>query len=160
MGLIAAEENRFNQALKIYLAALEISEKNKIYLIKSNILINLGNLHLLQKDTANAMIYYHQNIANAKKNNLSNELSKSYMNIAYLSYYTNDKITLEYYQKALSLAVKNKDYYTEFGIHSNLIDLYLGKKFFNTEKALYHLQKTQKNQEILKDDTLLFLCLF
>lgn len=160
LGLIAAEEDKFDLALKTYLYALKISEKHEIYNVKSNILINLGNLYLLQKDTTKAMNYYFQNISNAEKNNLTNELSKGYTTIALLNARTNSSKAEEYYLKALSLAKKNQDYYTEFNIHFNLSDLYLSKGQFNLNKVLYHLQSAKKSQERLKDETLLFYVYF
>jgi signal transduction histidine kinase len=156
LGLIATEENKFDKALSYYLYALDIADKNKIYNIKSSILINTGNLYLLQKDTIKAMECYYQNIKNAEKNNFEKELSQGYTTIALLNAKTNSSVALKYYQKALLLAKKAGDDYTEFNIHFNMSDLYLNKDQFNLDKVLYHLQSAKKNQERLKDDTLLF----
>ena len=103
---IATDSNQFEKALQLYLEALDIAEKYDLYENKSRVLINLGNLSVRQKDTVKALEYYHQNIENALKYNLNNELIGGYMNTAIL-YASSDKSKAKaYYNKALVITIK------------------------------------------------------
>ncbi|MBL7885797.1 MAG: sensor histidine kinase [Flavobacterium sp.] len=157
LGTIAFDENQFEVALSRYLKALEIADRNKIAESKSRVLINLGNLYLRQKDTLKSLIYYNQNISNAEKNQLYNELIKGYMNCAVLFSENDLQKSIQYYNKALSLSQHYKDLYSEFNLHINLSELYLsGKKPNELVKVYDHLLRAKKLQLQLNDDSLLF----
>lgn len=157
LGSIQFDENQFEKALKLYLKAYEIASKNNQAESKSRILINLGNLYLQQKDTLKSLSYYNDNIQNAQKNSLSNELLKGYMNVAVLFSVKDIDKSVKYYAKALSIAKKSNDLYSEFNLHINLSALYLNsKKESDLDRVFDHLSEAKRIQHILKDDSLLF----
>lgn len=157
LGTIAFDENQFEVALSRYLKALEIADRNKIAESKSRVLINLGNLYLRQKDTLKSLIYYNQNISNAEKHELYNELIKGYMNCAVLLSENDLQKSIQYYNKALVLSQRYKDLYSEFNLHINLSELYLsGKKPSELVKVYDHLSRAKQLQMQLNDDSLLF----
>lgn len=157
LGTIAFDENQFEVALSRYLKALEIADRNKIAESKSRVLINLGNLYLRQKDTLKSLIYYNQNISNAEKHELYNELIKGYMNCAVLLSENDLQKSIQYYNKALVLSQRYKDLYSEFNLHINLSELYLsGKKPSELVKVYDHLSRAKQLQLQLNDDSLLF----
>ena len=160
-GTIATDENQFEKALKFYLLAFDIAEKYNLYENKSRVLINLGNLSVRQKDTLKALEYYHQNIVNALKYNLNNELIGGYSNTAILYAPSNKNKAIEYYDKALFIAKKNKNVYAEYNLHINLSELYVRYKSEKTlKKVYYHLQQAKFIQQKLNDSSLLFFLNF
>lgn len=137
-GTIAVDENQFEKALKWYQLALDIAEKNNLYKNKSCVLINLGNLSVRQKDTLKALEYYRQDIANAIKYSLDNELISGYSNTAILYASSNKNRAANYYKKALVIAQKNKNVYAEFNLHINFSDLYVRYKSESALKQVYY----------------------
>ncbi len=157
LGTIAFDENQFEVALSRYLKAYEIADKNEIVESKSRVLINLGNLYLRQKDTLKSLSYYNENITNAEKHSLYNELIKGYMNCAVLFSEKDVPKSIKYYTKALILSQQSQDLYSEFNLHINLSELYLNSKKNNDLAKVYnHLSTAKKLQQVLKDDSLLF----
>lgn len=160
-GTIAVDENQFEKALKCYLLALDIAEKNDLYKNKSRVLINLGNLSVRQKDTLKALEYYRQDIENAIKYSLDNELIGGYSNTAILYASNNKNRAANYYNKALVIAQKNKNVYAQFNLHINFSDLYVRYKSESALKQVYyHLRQAKFIQEKLDDSSLLFLLNF
>ncbi len=161
LGMLAADMDKFDQSLKYYLSSLEIVDVGKLPELKSKVLLNLGNLYMFQKDTLKGLEYYEQNIINAKKNGLYNELAKGYITVAMI-YATSDKAkTLNFYQNALRIVQKNSDFATAFIIHTNMSNFYLDSpRKEDVKKAYKHIQESAKIQRILKDDTLLFFVYF
>jgi len=160
-GIIAADENKFEKALKLYLVAFDIADKHNLYENKSRVLINLGNLAVRQKDTLKALDYYKQNIDNATKHNLSNELLGGYMNTGILYAQNNKQLAIDYYNKALLIAKKNKFMYAEYNLHINLSDLFVRYKNESALRKVYdHLQQAKRIQQKLRDPSLLFLINF
>jgi len=160
-GIIAADENQFEKALKLYLVAFDIADKHNLYENKSRVLINLGNLAVRQKDTLKALDYYKQNIDNATKHNLSNELLGGYMNTGILYAQNNKQLAIDYYNKALLIAKKNKFMYAEYNLHINLSDLFVRYKNESALRKVYdHLQQAKRIQQKLRDPSLLFLINF
>ncbi len=82
LGMMASDEDHFDQALRYYLASLKYADACKLADIKSKTLINLGNLYLLQKDTLKSLEYYEQNIVNAKEHGLNELLGQGYITLA------------------------------------------------------------------------------
>lgn len=161
LGMIYAEDNKFDVALRHYHKAISFADKGKIFDIKSNILLNAGNLFLIQKDSVKAMDYYFQNISNAEQHKLDTELTKGYVTIALMNVKSNRDKALQYFKKALQLAQRSQDFYTQFTIHINLSDFYLNnKKFMNANTAFAALQDAEKCQKRLQDETLLFFVNF
>lgn len=157
LGTIAFDENQFEVALSRYLKALEIADKNKIAESKSRVLINLGNLYLRQKDTLKSLSYYNENISNAEKHLLYNELIKGYMNCAVLFSEKDVQKSIKYYNKALTLSQQSKDLYSEFNLHINLSELYLSSNNKSDLLKVYnHLSSAKKIQQLLNDTSLLF----
>lgn len=160
-GTIAADENQFEKALKYYLLALDIAERNNLHKNKSCVLVNLGNLSVRQKDTLKALEYYRQNIENAIKYHLNNELISGYSNTAILYASSDKKKAAKYYNKALLIARKNKNLYAEFNLHINLSDLYIRYKNEKALKAVYNqLLQAKSIQQKLDDSNLLFFLNF
>lgn len=157
LGTIAFDENQFEVALSRYLKALEIADRNRIVESKSRVFINLGNLYLRQKDTLKSLSYYNENISNAERHSLYNELLKGYMNCAVLLSERDVQKSIKYYSKALELSQQSKDLYSEFNVHINLSELYLSS---NNKKDLIkvynHLSSAKKIQQLLNDISLLF----
>lgn len=157
LGTIAFDENQFEVALSKYLKALEIADRNKIAESKSRVLINLGNLYLRQKDTLKSLNYYNENISNAEKHSLYNELIKGYMNCAVLFSEKDVQKSIKYYNKALTLSQQSKDLYSEFSLHVNLSELYLSSNNKSDLLKVYkHLSSAKKIQQLLNDTSLLF----
>lgn len=160
-GTIAADENQFEKALKWYLLAFDIAEKYNLHENKSRVLINLGNLSARQKDTLKALEYYRQDIENALKYNLNNELIGGYTNTAILYAPNNKTKAANYYNKALSIAKKNRNVYAEYNLHINLSELYVRCKHDGALKEVYyHLQQAKSIQQQLHDPSLLFFLNF
>lgn len=161
LGTIAADENKFGEALKYYHLAYDTAEKHKLFQPKSWVLLNLGNLYLHQKDTLKGLEYYKENIANAVQNNLTDELLKGYMNLAVV-YSGNDlnKAT-QNYTKALRIAEKYNDKRLQFDLYINISELYLGSKTVNAlAVAKANLNRASQIQAQLHDSTLLFYLYF
>lgn len=160
-GTIAADENQFEKALKLYLLAFDIAEKYNLYENKSRILINLGNLSVRQKDTLKALEYYRQDIENAIRYSLNNELIGGYTNTAILYAPSNKSKAAKYYNKALLIAQKNRNVYAEYNLHINLSELYVRCKHPGALKEVYyHLQQAKSIQQKLHDPSLLFFLNF
>jgi signal transduction histidine kinase len=161
LGLIALDEDSFDVALRHYLLALKITERLHLPEIKSRILINLGYLHLIQKDTVKAIGYYNQNINNAEENLLNKELAIGYETVATLHSASDPEKAASLYNKALAIVRKNKDLYTEFRLYIDLSDLYLNTAGEESdEKVYYYLQKALSIQKILRDESMLFYIYF
>ena len=161
LGMIAFEEDRFNEALKWYLMALKMADNKQFPNIRSRVLINLGYLHLIQKDTAKAIGYYNENIKNAAENDLYKELAIGYETVANLHSGNNKPKADALYNKALAIVKKNKDLYTEFRLYVDLSDLYLAStKSTDSDKVCHYLRKAHDIQRILNDESLLFYIYF
>ncbi|WP_395052599.1 sensor histidine kinase [Flavobacterium sp.] len=136
---------------------MRIVDADELSAIKSKVLLNLGNLYIVQKDTVKGLKYYNDNIENAKKYSLNTELSKAYISVAILYVATNKQIASQYYFKALAIVKKNKDLATEFIVHIGLSELYLSdKKNIKLKECFYHLQKASVIQQLIKDELMLF----
>jgi len=161
LGMIAFDEDRFDESLKWYLVALKITDTRQLPNIKSRVLINLGYLQLIQKDTVKAISYYNENIKNAEKNGLYKELAIGYETVANLHSGSNKAKADALYNKALAIVREKKDPYTEFRLYVDLSDLYLNSTApTDSEKVYHYLQKAREVQEILKDESLLFYIYF
>lgn len=147
------KSNQNDKALQYFLKAYDISLKNKLYECQSSVLINLGNLYLLQADTTKSLKYYDENIKNATKNGLKRELLGGFTNIAIIQSKRNPKVAIEYYNKAIVLAKETNNLYSEFNLQINLAGLYENNEAL---KAFSHLQEAQKIQKQLGDQSILF----
>ncbi len=147
------KRNQNDKALQYFLKAYDISLKNKLYDCQSSVLINLGNLYLLQTDTTKSLKYYDENIKNAKTNGLKKELLIGYMNTAIIRSKRNPKVAIAYYNKAIVLAKETNDLYSEFNLQINLAGLYENNEAL---KAFFHLQEAQRIQKQLGDQSILF----
>ena len=157
LGLIASEEDKFDKSLQWYLDAMRIMDTDELAEIKSKVLLNLGNLYIVQKDTLKGLQYYNDNIENAKKYALDNELSKAYICVAIVNVASHKQIASQYYFKAMAIVKKNNDLATEFIVHIGLSELYLSdKNSIKSRECLYHLQKAFVIQKLLKDELKLF----
>jgi signal transduction histidine kinase len=160
-GTLAANKNKFENALQYYLKALDISERHNLPNNKSIVLRDLGNLYVRQKDSIKAMDYHRQSIENALQHNLTSELISGYNNLAILYAGSKKKISESYYVKSLRLAHQSKNRYAEYYAHINLSDLYVRYKNNSAmNKVYYHLQQAKKIQELLQDKSLLFFVNF
>jgi two-component system NarL family sensor kinase len=161
LGIIAAQGDEFGASLKWYLAALKIADTGGLPEIKSKVLLNLGNLYMIRKDTLKGLDYYRQNVANAKQHALNKDLAQGYITIA-IVYSASDKAkTLKFYYDALNIAQKSSDFATAFNIHSNLSNFYLSNPSpGDIEKARWHIEQAAKIQQALEDKTLLFFVYF
>ncbi|MDI9312251.1 MAG: tetratricopeptide repeat protein [Limnohabitans sp.] len=162
LGIIASQNGDFNKALSFYLKALKISEnQNSLSQIHCAILNNLGNLYIQQKDTIKAINYYKKNIGLSKHHSLQNELMNGYISLAIVESSRNKPFSIENYKKALDISKKTNDLVTQFTLHINLSDLYLGPdKPEELKQCFYHLTEAQKLQKIINDSSLLFYIYF
>lgn len=157
LGMIASNAGKYDESLKWYLSALKITDSSLIPNIRSRVLTNLGYLYLIRKDTIASLTYYQESITNAKNHNLLKELAVGYETVGVLYSVRNRERAESSFRKALAIVKKNNDLNTEFRLYINLSDLYLkigGRS--NSEKAFSVLQKAQKIQTSIKDETLLF----
>ncbi|WP_293874222.1 sensor histidine kinase, partial [Flavobacterium sp.] len=160
-GMLAANQNQFDVALKYYLKALAIAEKYDLARNKSIVLTDIGNLFVRQKDSAKAKEYFEQSVKNSKINGLTNELIKGYTSLAILCAGTNKKKAESLYTLALAISRKNNNDYAQYYSHINLSDLYVrNTDRVSLNKVYYHLQQAQKMQRQLKDQSLLFFVNF
>jgi signal transduction histidine kinase len=161
LGMMASDEDHFDQALRYYLASLKYSDASKLPDIKSKTLINLGNLYLLQKDTLKSLEYYEQNIVNAKEHGLNELLGQGYITLAMMYVSSKKSKSLGYFAEALRIVRENHDLATEFIIHTNLGSFYLDYPIKgNLKKAYQHIQESAKIQNILQDESMLFFVYF
>ena len=156
-GLIECDKGNYEKALKRYLLALKIAEKNKLDKNISIVYNNLGSLYQLQNDTIRAIEYYTLNKDNAIKNSLKFELLASYNNIGILLKNKDKSKAIENFNKAQDLAVDLNDKYQEFNLLINLSDIYLGYKDNNhLSKGYSQLVKAETIALQLNDTNLLF----
>jgi signal transduction histidine kinase len=161
LGMMASDADQFDQALQFYLTALKYSDACKLHDIKSQTLINLGNLYLIQKDTVKGLHYYEQNVANAKKHGLNKLLGQGYITLAIMYASSNKSKSLDYYTDALHIVKDNQDLATEFVIHTNLSNFYMDYPIENHMKKAYtHIQESAGIQNLLQDKSMLFFIYF
>ena len=161
LGIMASDANKFDEALKLYLASLKIADAAQLPDMKSRILLNLGNLYMVQKDTVKGLDYYMQNIANAKKYALNKELSQGYITMAIVYAASDKKKTLRLYNKALSIAQKSKDLSTAFVIHIDISNFFLDSPSERDIAGIFkHLRAAAEIQKKTRDKSMLFFVYF
>jgi two-component system, NarL family, sensor kinase len=128
LGFIAMNKGNYTYALKKLLLALDISKKNKLPENTCDVLLDLGSLYDLQKDSLKALEYYEQSEKLALENDYSNGLLSSYNNIAVMKRKTDKKLAITYYKKAYALAKELDSETDQFNLLINLSDVYLDFK--------------------------------
>ena len=157
LGMISSDKGVYEKALHFYLKALDVANSNNIATTKCRVTNNLGNLYMIQKDTAKAIKCYIENIKTTQENNLDVELSKAYTSLAIAIRNKNWRKAAVYYNAALQLAKKNNDWNTEYCLHQCLVDLYINSSDYKSlDTAYFHLLEASKIQRKLKNETLLF----
>ena len=161
LGIIAAQSDQFDKALSWYLASLKMANLHHLPEIKSRILLNLGNLYMIQADTLKGIEYYQQNIANAEHHKLNKELVQGYITMALIYSASDAEKTIKYYYDALRIAREANDDATAFIIHLNLSDFYLNRPMQGSmAKSLGHLRQAAEIQKRSNDESQLFFVHF
>lgn len=161
LGIIAAQSDQFDEALSWYLASLKMANAHRLPEIKSRILLNLGNLYMIQADTLKGIEYYQQNIANAEQHKLNTELAQGYITMALIYSASDAEKTLKYYNDALRIAREGNDDTTAFIIHLNLSDFYLNSLMQGSmAKSLGHIRRAAEIQIRSNDASQLFFVQF
>ena len=157
-GLINYSNGNNAKALEFYQKGLSISDKNNLYKNKAMILLNLGSVYSIEKDSINYLNNLKECIKTARAKKINTILSKAYVNLALYYLNKNPKEAKKLFQLALNESIANKDVKLQLNIHINLSNLYLDEN--KLQSMLYHLDKAKKLQTILSDSNALFYIYF
>lgn len=153
LGVINKESEKPNEALRLFLYSLQISEKYKLDDLQSGTLSNIGLLYSQQKDTLAALSYYKKAEKLALQNNIKSELLHIYNNMAILQ--KDLKRVIFYMNKSNNIAIELNDKNVQFKNYINLSAIYPVKTY--QKKILECLQKAEAIANELQDKEKVYL---
>ncbi len=157
-GLINYQNGNNAKALEYYQKGLKLTEINNFNKVKSMILLNLGTIYSVEKDTINYIKSLKKCIEISKNEKLFGNLSKAYVSLAQYYLIKNPKETNRLLQLALQQAKIDKNFYLQLDIHINLVSLFLNEN--KLELMYYQLKKAEEIQLLLNDFNKLFFIYF
>lgn len=157
IGQIYSLQNNYVKALKELYRSLRISEKTNR--LSDNTVLTLtyiGDILVTEKDTIQALTYYHKAKSLGEKN-LSKRLDRVYSNLGVLYMGTEKDSAILYFTKSLKLYQSNKYIYGEISSRINIAVTILN---FGSKKdypeAFKQLQKAKNQADQLNNPDVLF----
>lgn len=142
----------YTNALEYYYNSLKLkeAEKNKNITSIINTNINIAEAHKLQGYKSKAMGYLSKALTMAEEIHDKRMMAQCYESIGEIHLATNDKLALEYYEKALAITEEMNLIMATIAIRIKMGDYYHSKKDY--AKALSHYEKAIENSILINQN--------
>lgn len=141
LGNLYTSQSNFLLALECYHKGLTIREETRDTNAIAKSLISIGGIYLTQKNYTKALEYNHKAVEIAKKSNDKHTIAGGLLNIGSIYLETNDRRSIDFFDKALEISKELKIISLQIAIYLNYGELYynlseLDKSFKSFENAL------------------------
>lgn len=141
LGNLYTSQSNYLLALECYHKGLAIREETRDTNAIAKSLISIGGIYLIQKNYTKALEYNHKAVEIAKKSNDKHTIAGGLLNIGSIYLETNDKRSIDFFDKALEISKELNIISLQIAIYLNYGELYynlseLDKSFKSFENAL------------------------
>lgn len=153
LGNYYTSQSNYLLALECYHKGLTIREETRDTNAIAKSLISIGGIYLIQKNHPKALEYNYKALEIAKKSNDKHTIAGGLLNIGSIYLETNDKRSIDFFDKALEISKELNIISLQIAIYLNYGELYynlseLDKSFKSFENALELSEITKQKSTI------------